>query len=270
MLITPAYTVLNGILHILQNAHFYFGRLDLLLSALLSNILMAFAIFMSVKAVSKPRKRSKTMLINACCFSAASVIADQFFNIVQGDFYFYPIQIIAVLCVIANAVMQKKSMQQKKNDGAPTEVKETSIPDAVEANTETVSIESDTSVAVLENKTENLNGTVLFDGVEDSVSDDVVITVTDEGFLYVGKAMRNDAVKNEKVDIFVEYSNIVEFKKALGIYSINGNGYTYAIMVDKSNKGAIEYIHNRFVQEQNKPHIMRCNVCGQNFHLYFC
>ncbi len=267
LLIIPAYTVLNGILAILQNAGFFFSRIEFLIANLLASLLMALAIFLSMKAVSKPRKRSKNQLTSACILAAFSVIVGQIPNIMQGGLYVSPITIIGVICIIVNAILQKKNIQQKKDATPATEVQEQALPDPVEVKAEAVNAASVVPVAVAESNAENLKGKVLFDSVEDV--GDAVITVTDEGFCYVGKALRRGSAKNERVDEFVEYSNIFEFKKTMGVYNITDNRYTYTIAVDKGDKEAIEYIHQRFIQEQNKPHIMKCNICGQIFTYTF-
>lgn len=261
LLIIPAYEVLTGLLSIPRRTGMY------LLSFTMADLLMALAIFLSFKAVSKPRKRSKNQLTNACILSVFSVIVGQIPNMMQGGFYISPITIIGVICIIVNAILQKKNIQQKKDATPATEVQEQALPNSVEVKAEAVNAASVAPVAVAESNAENLKGKVLFDSVED-VSD-AVITVTDEGFRYVGKALRRGSAKNERVDEFVEYSKIVEFKKTMGVYNITGNGYTYTIAVDKSDKEAIEYIHQRFMQEQNKPHIMKCNICGQIYTYTF-
>ena len=261
LLIIPAYEVLTGLLSIPRRTGMY------LLSFTMADLLMALAIFLSFKAVSKPRKRSKNQLTNACILSVLSVIVGQIPNMMQGGFYISPITIIGVICIIVNAILQKKNIQQKKDATPATEVQEQALPNSVEVKAEAVNTASVAPVAVAESNAENLKGKVLFDSVEDV--GDAVITVTDEGFRYVGKALRRGSAKNERVDEFVEYPQIVEFKKTMGVYNITGNGYTFTIAVDKGDKEAIAYIHQRFMQEQNKPHIMKCNIYGQIFTYSF-
>lgn len=216
-------------------------------------LMLSLAIFLSFKAVSKPRKYSKKQLTSACILAVFSVIIGQIPNMINGALYLSPILIIAVICIIANAILQKKNIQkyiQQKKDATPA------------------------PVAVAESNAENLKGKVLFDSVE--TSEDAVITVTDEGFRYVGKATRAGSRKKIHVDEFIEYPQIVEFKQPLGVYNIIDNRCTYIFTVDKDDEEAIEYIHQRFMQEankrhqrfmqeQNKPHIMKCNICGQIF-----
>lgn len=235
LLIIPAYTVMNRILGILQNVGFYFSRIEFLLANLMAALLMALAILLSFKAVNKPCKRSKNQLINACIFAAFSVIAEQIPNIMQGGFHASPITIIAVISVIANAILQKKNIQQKKDSAPATEAHEQAMLNPVEVKAEAVNAASVAPVAVVENNAENLKGKELtvedFGIVKESVDTDLskaIIAVVKPAITNQLKAPASAQFQEDLISIVCYGENVYEVSG----YVDSQNGYGAMIRND--------------------------------------
>jgi hypothetical protein len=272
-LIIPAYSVLSGILAIPNLVK----RPLFLLAYLLGDVMMALAILLSYKALERNGKYSKNKLTNACILAVFTPIIGQIPNMVNGTFYLNWIELLAVACIIINAVLEIKKLQSKQ-EAAPAG--EASAPVAEAAPAAEVKAEAApvaeaapaAEAAPIAETAANLKGKVLFAQVEDPSG--ILVTVTDEGFRYVGKAQIVGSAKFEKVDTFVEYSAVTEVKKVLGVvYNITDAGHIYAVAPDKQDKEAIEYIRQRFEEAKqemlNKTHILRCNVCGRIFTYTF-